>query len=141
VAGVGGVDAPSLLKTALAQGRLQVIGADTLDESHRFVEQDKALERRFHPILVREPIVADTIAILQWVVPRYEKHHQIHYSPQALEAAANLSERYLADRKLPDKAEAERNVQKRLGEPGSRHWSVRLDRCDAGRCCTDPARS
>lgn len=103
-AGAGGVDAPSLLKTALAQGTLQVIGADTLDEYHRFVEQDKALERRFHPILVREPSVADTIAILKGIIPRYEKHHQIHYSPQALEAAANLSERYLADRKLPDKA-------------------------------------
>ncbi len=103
-AGAGGVDAPSLLKTALAQGTLQVIGADTLDEYHRFVEQDKALERRFHPILVREPSVADTIAILQGIIPRYEKHHQIHYSQKALEAAANLSERYLADRKLPDKA-------------------------------------
>ncbi len=103
-AGAGGIDAPSLLKTALSQGTLQVIGADTLDEYHRFVEQDKALERRFHPILVREPGIEQTIAILKGIIPRYEKHHQIHYTDAALEAAANLSERYLTDRKLPDKA-------------------------------------
>ncbi len=103
-AGAGGIDAPSLLKTALAQGTLQVIGADTLDEYHRFVEQDKALERRFHPILVREPGVEQTIAILKGIIPRYEKHHQIHYTPESLEAAAKFSERYLTDRKLPDKA-------------------------------------
>jgi ATP-dependent Clp protease ATP-binding subunit ClpC len=103
-AGAGGMDAPSLLKTALAQGTLQVIGADTLQEYHRFVEQDKALERRFHPILVREPSIEQTIAILKGIIPRYEKHHQIQYRREALEAAAKLSERYLTDRKLPDKA-------------------------------------
>ncbi len=103
-AGGGGIDAPSLLKTALAQGSLQVIGADTLDEYHRFVEADKALERRFHPVLVREPTVEETISILKGIAPRYEKHHQIQYLPDALEAAARLSERYISDRRLPDKA-------------------------------------
>ena len=103
-AGGGGVDAPSLLKTALAQGTLQVIGADTLDEYRRYVESDKALERRFHPILVREPTVEETIRILEGLAPRYEKHHGISFQHQALEAAARLSERYIADRNLPDKA-------------------------------------
>jgi ATP-dependent Clp protease ATP-binding subunit ClpC len=103
-AGAGGLDAPSLLKTALAQGTLQVIGADTLDEYHRFVETDKALERRFHPILVREPSVEETIRILTGIAPRYERHHQVHYAGDALEAAAQLAERYISDRRLPDKA-------------------------------------
>jgi len=103
-AGGGGLDAPSLLKTALAQGSLQVIGADTLDEYHRFVESDKALERRFHPILVREPSVEETVRILAGVAPRYEGHHQVHYAEDALKAAAQLAERYITDRRLPDKA-------------------------------------
>ena len=103
-AGGGGLDAPSLLKTALAQGTLQVIGADTLEEYHRHIEADKALERRFQPILVREPSVAETIQILQGIRPRYEQHHQIQYAPEAIDAAARLSERYLTDRRLPDKA-------------------------------------
>jgi ATP-dependent Clp protease ATP-binding subunit ClpC len=102
--GGGGLDAPSLLKTALAQGTLQVIGADTLDEYHRFVETDKALERRFHPILVREPTVEETVLILKGIAPRYERHHQVDYADDALEAAAQLGERYLTDRRLPDKA-------------------------------------
>ncbi len=103
-AGAGGMDAPSLLKTALAQGKLQVIGADTLDEYRRFVEADKALERRFHPILVREPSVADSIRILKGIALRYETHHQVRFAEDALEAAAQLAERYIADRRLPDKA-------------------------------------
>jgi ATP-dependent Clp protease ATP-binding subunit ClpC len=103
-AGGGGLDAPSMLKSALAQGSLQVIGADTLDEYHRFIEQDKALERRFHPILVREPTIEETIEILHGIAPRYEKHHQVSFTPEALEAASRLSERYLTDRNLPDKA-------------------------------------
>jgi ATP-dependent Clp protease ATP-binding subunit ClpC len=102
--GGGGLDAPSLLKTALAQGTLQVIGADTLDEYHRFVETDKALERRFHPILVREPSVDETIHILKGIAPRYERHHQVQFAEDALEAAARLGERYITDRRLPDKA-------------------------------------
>lgn len=103
-AGAGGLDAPSLLKTALAQGNLQVIGADTLDEYHRFVEADKALERRFHPILVRAPSIDETIEILHGIAPRYEAHHQVQYQGRALEAAARLADRYLSDRQLPDKA-------------------------------------
>lgn len=103
-AGAGGVDAPSLIKPALAQGNLQVIGADTIDEYHRYVESDKALERRFHPILVREPSIENSIQIMQGIAPRYEKYHQIHYEPEALDAAVKLSERYIADRHLPDKA-------------------------------------
>ena len=103
-AGAGGLDAPSMLKTALAQGSLQVIGADTLDEYRKYVEADKALERRFHPILVREPSVEETIRILKGIAPRYERHHQVHYLPEALEAAARLAERYISDRRLPDKA-------------------------------------
>jgi ATP-dependent Clp protease ATP-binding subunit ClpC len=103
-AGAGGMDAPSLLKTALAQGTLQVIGADTLDEYHRFVESDKALERRFHPILVREPSIEDSIRILEGIAPRYERHHGVHFARDALEAAAQLAERHIADRRLPDKA-------------------------------------
>ncbi|HEY7864532.1 MAG TPA: ATP-dependent Clp protease ATP-binding subunit [Psychromonas sp.] len=103
-AGSGGIDAPSLLKTALAQGTLQVIGADSLDEYQKYIEADKALERRFHPILVREPSIEETIAILQGAAPRYEKHHDVHYALSAFEAAARLSERYIADRCLPDKA-------------------------------------
>lgn len=103
-AGAGGMDAPSMLKTALAQGSLQVIGADTLDEYHKYIEADKALERRFHPILVREPNVEETIQIMKGLAPRYEKHHHVHYEAKALEAAARLSERYISDRHLPDKA-------------------------------------
>jgi ATP-dependent Clp protease ATP-binding subunit ClpC len=103
-ANAGGMDAPSMLKTALAQGSLQVIGATTLDEYRKFIETDKALERRFHSIIVREPSVDDTIKILQGITPRYEQHHHIRYEPIALVAAAKLSERYITDRRLPDKA-------------------------------------
>jgi len=100
----GGIDASSMLKTALAKGSFQVIGADTLAEYHAYIEQDKALERRFHPILIREPSIEDSIAILEGIATRYEKHHLIHYEKDALKAAAELSERYITDRNLPDKA-------------------------------------
>jgi ATP-dependent Clp protease ATP-binding subunit ClpC len=103
-AGGGGLDAPSLLKPALAQGSLQVIGADTLDEYRRYIEADKALERRFHPILVREPSLEDSIRIMEGIAPRYEKHHKVKYEHDALESAVKLSERYITDRRLPDKA-------------------------------------
>ena len=98
------MDAPSMLKTALAHGTLQVVGADTLDEYRQYVEADKALERRFHPILVREPSVPDAISILQGIAPRYEQHHNVRYQPAAVEAAVRLAERYITDRRLPDKA-------------------------------------
>jgi len=103
-AGAGGLDAPSLLKPALAQGSLQVIGADTLDEYRKYIEADKALERRFHPIMVREPGIEESIVIMQGLAPRYEQHHQIKYEPEALESAVKFSERYITDRRLPDKA-------------------------------------
>ncbi len=103
-AGTGGLDAPSMLKTALAQGSLQVIGADTLREYHTYIESDKALERRFHPIVIHEPSVEQTISILEGIIERYEQHHQTHYEAEALRAAAELSERYITDRRLPDKA-------------------------------------
>ena len=103
-AGAGGLDASSLLKTALAQGTLQVIGADTLDEYRGYVEADNALERRFHPILVREPTIEEAIHILRGVAPRYEAHHKIRYEDSAFEGAARFSERYIMDRQLPDKA-------------------------------------
>ena len=103
-AGAGGVDAPSLLKAALARGALQVIGATTLDEYRKHIETDKALERRFQPILVREPTVEETLRILEGLSPRYQAHHRVRYAPEALEAAARLSERYISDRFLPDKA-------------------------------------
>lgn len=103
-AGGGGIDAPALLKSALAKGTLQVIGADTLVEYHRYVETDKALERRFQPIMVKEPSIESSIEILKGLAPKYEKHHDIHYDSKALEAAVRLSERYISDRHLPDKA-------------------------------------
>ena len=103
-AGAGGLDAPSLLKPALAQGNLQVIGADTLDEYRKYIEADKALERRFHPIMVREPSIEESIIIVRGLAPRYEQHHQIKYEPEALESAVKFSERYITDRRLPDKA-------------------------------------
>lgn len=103
-AGAGGLDAPALLKSALASGKLQVIAADTLTEYHQYVESDKALERRFQPVLVEEPSIGDTIAILRGLAPKYESYHEIKYQPEALEASARLSERYISDRQLPDKA-------------------------------------
>ena len=83
---------------------MQVIGADTLDEYRRYVEADKALERRFHPILVREPSIEDSLRIMEGLAPRYEKHHKVQYEHEALEAAVKFSERYITDRRLPDKA-------------------------------------
>jgi ATP-dependent Clp protease ATP-binding subunit ClpC len=103
-AGAGGLDAPSMIKPALAQGSMQVIGADTLDEYRKYLEADKALERRFHPILVREPSIEESIRIMKGIAPRYEKHHHIKYEPEALDAAVKFSERYITDRRLPDKA-------------------------------------
>lgn len=103
-AGAGGLDAPALLKSALSRGNMQVIGADTLSEYHRYVESDKALERRFQPVIVEEPSINETISILKGLAPKYEWHHDIQYDPLALDASARLSERYISDRQLPDKA-------------------------------------
>ena len=101
----GGSDAANLLKPALARGELRCIGATTLDEYRKYIEKDGALERRFQPVMVGEPSVEDTIAILRGLKPRYEAHHKgVRIKDSALVAAANLSHRYIADRFLPDKA-------------------------------------
>jgi len=100
----GAMDASNMLKPALARGELQCIGATTLDEFHKHIEKDAALERRFAPIYVDEPSVEDTILMLQGLRDRYEAHHKVHFSDEALVAAARLADRYVTDRHLPDKA-------------------------------------
>ncbi|MGH7731602.1 MAG: ATP-dependent chaperone ClpB [Candidatus Eiseniibacteriota bacterium] len=100
----GAVDASNLMKPALARGELHCVGATTLDEYRKHIEKDAALERRFQPILVNEPSLEDTIAILRGLKERYEIHHGIRIKDSALVAAAMLSSRYITDRKLPDKA-------------------------------------
>jgi ATP-dependent Clp protease ATP-binding subunit ClpC len=100
----GAIDASNMLKPALAHGELQCIGATTLDEYHKFIEKDKALERRLQPIFLIEPSAEATIEMLRGLRPRYEAHHKVKISDEALEAAARLSQRYISDRYLPDKA-------------------------------------
>ena len=100
----GAVDASNLLKPALAHGELHCVGATTLDEYRKYIEKDPALERRFQPILVNEPSVEDTISILRGLKDRYESHHGVRIRDDALIAAATLSDRYINDRFLPDKA-------------------------------------
>jgi ATP-dependent Clp protease ATP-binding subunit ClpC len=100
----GAMDASNMLKPALARGELQCIGATTLDEYHKYIEKDSALERRFAPVYVDEPTVDDTIQMLRGLKDRYEAHHKISFSDDALIAAARLSSRYVTDRRLPDKA-------------------------------------
>lgn len=100
----GSVDASNMLKPALARGELRCVGATTLNEYRKYIEKDPALERRFQPILVREPTVEDTIAILRGLKERYEVHHGVRIKDSAIIAAATLSNRYISDRFLPDKA-------------------------------------
>jgi len=100
----GAVDAANLLKPSLARGTLRVIGATTLDEYRRYIEKDPALERRFHSIVVEEPSVETTIDILKGLKPEFQRHHALTYKDEALEDAAKLSSRFIADRNLPDKA-------------------------------------
>ena len=100
----GAMDAANILKPALARGELQCIGATTLKEYHKSIEKDAALERRFQSILVNEPSVDDTVEILKGIAPRYEKHHNVSFEPDALRAAVTLTARYLPARLLPDKA-------------------------------------
>jgi ATP-dependent Clp protease ATP-binding subunit ClpC len=100
----GAMDASNMLKPALARGELQCIGATTLDEFHKFIEKDAALERRFAPVYVEEPNVDDTIKMLMGLRDRYEAHHKVRFSDEALVAAARFSDRYVTDRHLPDKA-------------------------------------
>ena len=100
----GAIDAASILKPMLARGELQTVGATTLEEYRKYLEKDSALERRFQPIQVDEPSVADTIKILEGLRSSYEDHHRVRFTDQALVNAANLADRYIADRYLPDKA-------------------------------------
>ncbi|MCB8968479.1 MAG: AAA family ATPase [Ardenticatenaceae bacterium] len=100
----GAMDASNMLKPALARGELQCVGATTLDEYRQYIERDSALERRFAPVFVDEPSVEDTIQMLRGLADRYETHHNVQYSDEALVAAAKLSDRYVTDRRLPDKA-------------------------------------
>ncbi len=100
----GAIDAANILKPALARGELQCIGATTLDEYRKHIERDAALERRFQPVMVGEPSIEDTIEILKGLRERYEQHHRLKITDDALEAAANLGDRYISDRFLPDKA-------------------------------------
>jgi ATP-dependent Clp protease ATP-binding subunit ClpC len=100
----GAMDASNMLKPALARGELQCVGATTLDEYHKYIEKDSALERRFAPVFVEEPAVEDTIEMLKGLRDRYEAHHKVRFSDESLVAAARLSSRYVTDRRLPDKA-------------------------------------
>ncbi|OUC13819.1 MAG: ATP-dependent Clp protease ATP-binding subunit ClpC [Alkalinema sp. CACIAM 70d] len=100
----GAIDAANILKPALARGELQCIGATTLDEYRKHIERDAALERRFQPVMVGEPTVEETIEILRGLRERYEQHHKLQISDEALDAAAKLADRYISDRFLPDKA-------------------------------------
>ena len=100
----GAIDASNMLKPALAHGELQTIGATTLDEYRKHIEKDKALERRFQPVFVGEPTVEQAIQILKGLRPRYEAHHKVKITDQAVEAAVKLSQRYITERHLPDKA-------------------------------------
>ncbi|MRR31848.1 AAA family ATPase, partial [bacterium] len=100
----GAMDASNMLKPALARGELQCVGATTLDEYHKYIEKDAALERRFAPVYVDEPSIEDTIQMLKGLRDRYEAHHKVRFSDDALVSAVRLSSRYVTDRRLPDKA-------------------------------------
>ena len=100
----GAVDAANILKPSLARGELQCIGATTSDDYRKYIERDPALERRFQPVSVNEPDVEDTVNILKGVKGRYEEHHQLDISEDALMVAANMAARYISDRFMPDKA-------------------------------------
>ena len=100
----GAMDASNILKPALSRGEIQIIGATTSNEYHKYVEKDAALERRFQPVEVEEPTPEETVLILQGIMPRYEEFHRVHVTQEAMEEAVALSERYINDRRLPDKA-------------------------------------
>ncbi|MEV7534239.1 ATP-dependent Clp protease ATP-binding subunit [Streptomyces hydrogenans] len=102
--GEGSMDAGNMLKPALARGELHVVGATTIDEYRKYIEKDAALERRFQPVLIPEPTVEETVQILEGLRDAYEAHHQVRFADGALAAAAELSDRYISDRFLPDKA-------------------------------------
>ena len=129
----GALGASDMLKPMLARGELQTIGATTTDEYRKYIEKDAALERRFQPIQVHEPTIAETIEILKGLRERYENHHHVTITDGALQAAAELSSRYIQDRHLPDKAidlidEAAPDCVS-AGSPlrrSSRNWTPRL---------------
>ena len=132
--------AGNMLKPALARGELRVIGATTLDEYRSNIEKDAALARRFQPILVAEPSVEDTVAILRGLRDRYEAHHQVRFTDEALVAAAELSDRYITDRFLPDKAidlidQAGARVRLRAKTPARTcaSWSATSSSCSGTR--------
>ena len=100
----GSLDAANMFKPALARGEIQIIGATTLDEYRRHIEKDGALERRFQKIMINSPSKEDTIKILKGLQPKYEKHHKVKYSDEAIKACVDLSDRYITDKYLPDKA-------------------------------------
>ena len=100
----GTLDAANILKPALSRGEIQIIGATTMEEYRKYIEKDAALERRFQPVVVEEPSVAETVEILKGICPYYEKHHGVSFAEEAIVAAAELSHRYVHDRNLPDKA-------------------------------------
>ena len=100
----GAIDAANILKPLLARGEIQVIGATTLNEYRKYIEKDSALERRFQPIMVSEPTSEDTIQILKGIRDKYEAHHNVKISDEAIKQAVELSVRYINDRFLPDKA-------------------------------------
>jgi len=129
----GAIDAASIIKPALARGELQTIGATTLDEYRKYVEKDPALERRFQPIQVGEPSVAETVQILKGLRDRYEAHHRVSITDPAIDAAATLADRYIADRFLPDKAidlideaGAKMRIRMMTAPPGVREVEDRL---------------
>jgi ATP-dependent Clp protease ATP-binding subunit ClpC len=128
----GAIDASNILKPALARGELQCIGATTMDEFRKYIERDGALARRFQPVQVREPSVDDTIQILEGLKERYEAHHQVTITDEAITAAARLSDRYITDRFLPDKAidlidEASSRVRLRFAMPPATLREARLE--------------
>src|SRR5690606_5047913 len=100
----GSIDAANILKPALARGELHCIGATTLDEYQKYIEKDAALERRFQKVLIEEPNIDDTISILRGLKEKYEVHHGVRITDSAIIAAAELSQRYIGDRFMPDKA-------------------------------------
>jgi ATP-dependent Clp protease ATP-binding subunit ClpC len=130
----GAIDASTMMKPALARGELHVIGATTLDEYRKYIESDPALERRFSPVFVDEPTVDEAIQILEGIAPKYEEHHHLRITHEAIEAAVRLSARYVTERRLPDKAidlideAASRHViQSESVPPEARDLKQRLD--------------
>ena len=122
------MNAANILKPALSRGELQVIGATTLNEYRKHIEKDTALERRFQPVIVEEPSIEDSVQIIEGIAPYYEAYHQVVISPEMCRLAVTMSERYITDRYLPDKAidlidEACSNVNRRTALwPAGPRW-------------------